>query len=429
MVHPIKLSMASCSDETAGFCYPIRRKCITLTLKIGSSLESLAIQKVYLYLFMAFQQYLSRFQPGVGGLLFTLAPLLLASPVHGQTMGEASVTQDTMPLFSEVSPRFMGDTSPLVGPDPFPESYVLGPGDKIRVDIFNVPEFSGENGTHEVLVDGTLSIPMVGVIDVEGMTLQQAQQTLTIEYSRLLTRPPELTVTLLTPRSVRIALAGEIHRPGTYTAEFDESDDGRQWPTLTKVIQEAGGITQQADIRTIQVRRPRRNASDAVITVNLWDLIRTGDIEQDIRLRDGDTITIPTAKNPSPSESVAISDANFSPSEIPVQVVGEVSSPGTINVPANATLNQAILAAGGFKNSRARQSQVELVRLNPDGTVERRSLEVDLSVAANDENNPILRPNDVVMVDRNIVATAGDTLGVILNPLTAITAILAIFGL
>ena len=318
----------------------------------------------------------------------------------------------------------------LEEPDPFPESYMLGPGDQIQIDIFNVPEFSGENGTHEVLVDGTLSLPMVGIVEVNGMTLQQAQQALTVEYSRLLTRPPELTVTLLASRPVRIAIAGEIHRPGTYTAEFEEgSSQGRQWPTLTQVIQEAGGITQQADIRSIEIRRFQRNAPEAVMEANLWDLIRTGDINQDIRLRDGDTIVIPTAKNPSPAESVAISDANFSPSEIPVQVVGEVKNPGTINVPANATLNQAILAAGGFANSRARTSSVDLVRLNPDGTVDRRDLEVDLSVAANEDNNPILRPNDVVMVDRNVVATAGDTLGVFLNPLTALTAILAIFGL
>jgi polysaccharide export outer membrane protein len=71
---------------------------------------------------------------------------------------------------------------------------------------------------------------------------------------------------------------------------------------------------------------------------------------------------------------------------------------------------------------------VQLVRLNPDGTVDQRTLDVDLAAPANDTTNPILRPNDVVMVDRNTLATAGDTLGVVLNPLTALTAILRIFG-
>jgi polysaccharide export outer membrane protein len=320
-------------------------------------------------------------------------------------------------------------------PSSLPESYVLGPGDRIRVDIFNVPEFSGpDNGVHEVLIDGTLSLPMVGILEVRGLTLEQTRQVLAAEYSRLLTRPPYLTVTLLSSRPVRIAVSGEVNRPGTYTTPVETQADGggdgpaRQWPTLTSVIQEAGGITQQADVRSVEIRRPRRNAPDAVMTANLWELISTGDMEQDIRLRDGDVVYIPMATNLSPGDSIDIADANFSPSEIPVQVVGEVKSPGTVQVPANTTLNQAILAAGGFSDSRAKTSTVELVRLNSDGTVDRRSLEVDLSVAANEETNPILRPNDVVMVDRNAVARTGDTLGLILNPITAVGAILRIFG-
>jgi polysaccharide export outer membrane protein len=316
-------------------------------------------------------------------------------------------------------------------PSPLPESYVLGPGDLIRVDIFNVPEFSGpDNGVHEVLIDGTLSLPMVGILEVRGLTLEQTRQVLVAQYSRLLTRPPYLTVTLLSSRPVRIAVSGEVNRPGTYTTAVETQADGGEpgGPTLTSAIQEAGGITQQADVRSVEIRRPRRNAPDAVMTANLWELISTGDMEQDVRLRDGDVVYIPTATNLSPGDSIAIADANFSPTAIPVQVVGEVKSPGTVQVPANTTLNQAILAAGGFSDSRAETSTVELVRLNSDGTVDRRSLEVDLSVAANEETNPILRPNDVVMVDRNAVARTGDTLGLILSPITAVGAILSIFG-
>ena len=382
---------------------------------------------------------ISHYNP-VWGSLALMATLAAALPATAQSLAEAAgdttlQTPVSEEFFPETSPGFVGESD---APS-LPESYVLGPGDRIRIDIFNVPEFSGpENGVHEVLVDGTLSLPMVGIIDVDGLTLEQTRQVLAQNYSRLLTRPPQLTVTLLNSRPVRIAVAGEVNRPGTYTAEFlpesssgggNTEEVGRQWPTLTQVIQEAGGITQQANIRFVEIRRPQRNAPDAVMVANLWDLIRTGDISQDIRLRDGDTVVIPTAVSPSPSELVEISDANFSPSEIPIQVVGEVAQPGTVQVPANATLNQAILAAGGFENARARTSTVELVRLNPDGTVERRELEVDLSVAANNDNNPILRPDDVVMVDRNTVARAGDALGVVLSPITAIAAILSIFGL
>jgi polysaccharide export outer membrane protein len=330
-------------------------------------------------------------------------------------------------------PRVLSEIS--IAPS-FPEAYVLGPGDRIRIDIFNIPEFSGpENGVHEVLVDGSLTLPLAGTVAVAGLTLAQAQAELAASYAKLLTRPPQLTVTLLSARPVRVVVAGEVNRPGTYTIELEAETSGtqgvgnagRQWPTLTQVIQEAGGITQQANVKAVQVRRPGLEG-DAVLTSSLWDLIRTGDISQDIRLRDGDTIVIPKALGITPEESVAISSANFSPEEIPVQVVGEVANPGGVTLPANATLNQAILAAGGFEANRAQDSTVQLVRLNPDGSVDQRTVEVDLSAAANDGTNPILRPNDVVIVDRNSAAAAGDTLGLFLSPLIPLTTVLRLFG-
>ncbi|WP_017300711.1 polysaccharide biosynthesis/export family protein [Nodosilinea nodulosa] len=365
---------------------------------------------------------------GLGALAATLTSTFLG--------GEPGFAQSQpLPLSSETASPAL-PIAPPGSEASFPESYVLGPGDRIRIDIFNIPEFSGpENGVHEVLVDGTLTLPLAGTVAVQGLTLAEAQRALAASYAPLLTRPPQLTVTLLSARPVRVVVAGEVNRPGTYTINLETEASGsgggtgagRQWPTLTQLIQEAGGITQQANIKDIQVRRPQLQG-DAVITTSLWDLIRTGDISQDIRLRDGDTIVIPKAVAISPEESVAVSSANFSPAEMPVQVVGEVASPGGVTLPANATLNQAILAAGGFENSRAQTSTVKLVRLNPDGSVDQRTIDVNLAAAANDTTNPILRPNDVVIVDRNIAAAAGDTLGLLLRPFTSLTTVLRILG-
>lgn len=375
---------------------------------------------------------MTRFRPMDWGLGVLIATILSVIPTASaaQTLPLADPAEAREPPI----PRILQIQGPGTAESSFPEAYVLGPGDRIRIDIFNIPEFSGpENGTHEVLVDGTLSLPMAGVVAVQGLTLAETQAALTARYAPLLTRPPQLTVTLLSARPVRVVVAGEVNRPGTYTIELEaeatggSGGAGRQWPTLTQVIQEAGGITQQANIKDIQVRRPQLRG-DAVLTTSLWDLIRTGDISQDVRLRDGDTIVIPTAVAILPEESVAISSANFSPAEMPVQVVGEVASPGGVTLPANATLNQAILAAGGFERSRAQSSTVQLVRLNPDGSVDQRTVEVDLAAAANDATNPILRPNDVVIVDRNTAAAAGDTLGLFLRPFTSLTTVLRLLG-
>jgi polysaccharide export outer membrane protein len=89
-------------------------------------------------------------------------------------------------------------------------------------------------------------------------------------------------------------------------------------------------------------------------------------------------------------------------------------------------LNQAIQAAGGF-NNRARKRSVDLIRLNPNGTVSKRDLEVDFEQGISEQGNPILRNNDVIVVRRNALASVGDTLGNVLNPVGSFINILSIF--
>jgi len=307
------------------------------------------------------------------------------------------------------------------------DAYVLGAGDQIQVDVFNVPEFSG---SYTVLVDGTLSIPWLGSIDVQGLTLQETTNLLTQRYTSMLTRPPQMTVTLPKPRPVRVVVAGEVRRPGSYVISFE--DGGAQetsisWPTLTQVIRDAGGITEQADVRRVEVIRPHRSGQATVFEANLWDLIQAGDLDQDLRLRDGDRVIVSAAAIP-PEESVRMATSNFSPDNISVQVSGEVPQRGTLELPVNASLNQAILAAGGLDNPRAQSSSVELVRLNRDGTVLRQTYDVDLSAPPNEVNNPILRADDVVIVRRNTLARTTDWINVLAAPFVGVSTFLRLFG-
>ncbi|MEL6581599.1 MAG: sugar ABC transporter substrate-binding protein, partial [Cyanobacteria bacterium J06621_12] len=78
---------------------------------------------------------------------------------------------------------------------------------------------------------------------------------------------------------------------------------------------------------------------------------------------------------------------------------------------------QAILAAGGFDTRRANKSEVELVSLKPDGTVDKRKIKVDLGAEVNEETNPVLGQNDVVVVGRSGTTAATDGLGQIVSPI------------
>jgi polysaccharide biosynthesis/export protein len=310
--------------------------------------------------------------------------------------------------------------------DSLEETYSLGAGDRIQIAMFNIPELSGE---FRVSVDGYLNLPWIGTVSVAQMTLKELKLDLASRYRRFLKRPPVINLTLLSPRPVRVSVSGEVNNPGSYTTVVEAPQDVRgnlQWPTLTQALQTAGGITQLADVREVQVRRLGRDGSTRMI-VDLWELVDAGDSSQDLSLRDGDAIFIPKAKKIDSSESVRLGTANFSPKNIKVQVVGEVVKPGSVEIPTNSTLNQAILVAGGFNNTRAKQTAVDFIRLNLDGTVTQRTIQVNLSAPPNDKDNPILRANDVVVAQRSDTAKSADrvgALGGILNPVSGILSVL-----
>jgi polysaccharide biosynthesis/export protein len=102
-------------------------------------------------------------------------------------------------------------------PTPLPpqqpeEPYTLGPGDRVQMVLFRLPEYSGE---FEVQVDGSLSLPLVGNVNMLDLTLEQASAALSQRYSQYLRRPG-VTLNLLTRRPLVVGIAGEINRPGSY---------------------------------------------------------------------------------------------------------------------------------------------------------------------------------------------------------------------
>ncbi|MEM8611817.1 MAG: SLBB domain-containing protein [Cyanobacteria bacterium P01_H01_bin.105] len=378
---------------------------------------------------------------GIFLIKLTLIFLVLGESVSrnafAQSNSPGEVSLPSLPVDSNSSELYTPSAiDPSVG-----ESYILGVGDYLRVDVFNIPDYSGE---FRILSSGHVNVPIIGAINIEGLSLQQA--TVQIEKSlEPYVRRPVVTLSVLETRPIQIAVSGEVHRPGSYRISSEtNANSAADIPTLTQAIELAGGITQLANIRQIEVQRhlPRsfsssgsRNAliADArskqnktqTVSVNLWNLLKEGDLSEDLQLQDGDRIIIPTANNLNSDEVSQLATASFSPDEIAVNVVGEVDSPGNISVPPNTPLNQAILAAGGF-NNRARKATVSLVRLNLNGTVSQREIEVDFSQGINEDTNPALRPNDTVIVKRSGLARAGDTFGAVFSPLNFI---LRLFGI
>ena len=424
--------------------------------------------------------------------------------------------------------------------------YTLGSGDQIRLDIFQVEEYSGD---YPVLVDGTISLPLVGNLNVDGLTLKEASNLVSKQYSTYLKRPI-VTVGLVAPRPLKIGISGEVDNAGSYEVEL--AGGSPNFPTVTDMIEKAGGITTLADVRNVRVtrtiqgkeisynsdlwamltegrisqdislrdgdtifiptvdelntqeltrlsaasfgiqtdepikvavvgeiyrpgshtvqpeqigggdvnngqekasipatlsqaiqaaggikplanvkaveiRRRTWDGTEMVLDVDLWELIKAGDISKDIILQDGDRVVVPQA-----TDAIAAADTQLGSTlenDITVNVVGEVNNPGAQTLRPNTPLNQAILAAGGFNSQRANEDKVQLVRLNPDGTVNKRQIKVDLAQGIDDESNPTLRNQDVVIVSRSGVTSATDGVGKVISPIGgALGLVRLIFG-
>ncbi len=467
----------------------------------------------------------------------------LARVVTGVVLGVAIANTDAVLANVGPLPEIRSVTTTVLN-----DIYLLGPGDLISIDIFNVPEYSGEQ---RVLANGRVNLPAIGQLSIVGLTISQAEQAISSAYSSKI-RYPRTTLSLISPRQLRIAITGEIYQPGVYTIPVDETG---QFPTLVDAIQLAGGMTQSAnmeqvqvqrnvengktqsftsdlamligqgdlqqdfplrdgdaitisqasdidlrasnqlaisnlatdeeesiavvvvgevfrpgtynyasrrtssqsvtvsnntaantvqqpgrltvtralrlaggikplaDLRKVEVKRTTRSGNSQTISLDLWQLVEAGENSQDLVLQTGDTIIVPTAVAANPEQISRLTATNLSPDTITVNVVGEVEQPGTVTVTANTTLNQVLLAAGGF-NRRAKEETVELIRLNPNGTVTRNAIEIDLTQGLNSENNPIVQHNDIVVVNPSTVARLSDNLGVLLNPFLQILPIL-----
>ncbi len=258
------------------------------------------------------------------------------------------------------------------------------------------------------LRDGDVVIvPKKDVIDQE-QSRQLADASFGIKYAKAPT----------------VTLVGEINRPGSYTVPIEDGP-----PRVTTALQQGGGIKDLANIREIIVKRTTRDGTEQVIPVDLWAMLDTGDIDIDVILKNGDTIVIPTATDINPAEAQALASANFSPDIITVNVIGSLKNPGATELPPNTSLNNAILAAGGFHERRANDDVVQLVRFNPNGTVTKREIEVDLAAGINEKTNPVLKNNDVVIVGRNTITQVTDGIETLLGPIGRTFSVLNLFNL
>ncbi len=298
--------------------------------------------------------------------------------------------------------------------------YILGVGDRLEIKLFDAPELSGEV---DVLNDGTASLPLIGNVSVEGITLQQAELWFTALYRQHLQRP-DLQLQVVQPRPLRVSMVGEVERPGLYTL------DSEYPKTVVDALKEAGGITLHSNLRKVVLQRklPGQDNAFKRTNLNLLALLQEGDQLQNPFIFDGDIIRVIKAEQPI-EESIEMASANFSPQVINVNVTGEVVAPGLVNLQANTPLVQGVLAAGGPQTWRANTGNVELIRINRNGSATRMRFRLDLSQGASNEKNPPLQDGDTIVVHRSGLAKTNDAISAVSEPLTGLVNLWALIDL
>ena len=338
-------------------------------------------------------------------------------------------------------------------------TYILGPGDELLIELLDLPELSG---TFMIGADGTLYLPRLRALQVEGLTIEELRLFLTDQF-RPYVRQPVVFIAPVGYRPVRVYVGGEVARPGYYTlrgAEFGQDLNTRNQqrfgvsnsgavralssslsslersasanglsaaPTLFDALQAARGVTPFSQLETVQITRKRplsEGGGRIQAKVNFLRLISEGDEDVNIRLYDGDAVFVQKSDNLLLDQLLAATRTNLSPDFIEVFVSGRVKEPGPQQLPQGASLNQAIASAGGPKLLRGK---VEFLRFTQEGATDRRIFGYDPKAISGNYRNPVLMPGDVVRVNESLVSASLELFNEITAPAVGIYSVYSIF--
>jgi polysaccharide export outer membrane protein len=233
-----------------------------------------------------------------------------------------------------------------------PKGYVMGPGDAIKISVYQNPDMTTETRVSEV---GSITFPLLGPVEVGGLTPAQAE----IRIAALLKSggfvpKAQVNVFVTQFRSRQISVLGQVTRPGRYPIEEPSI-------RLTDALALAGGIG-QGGAESVTVIRGGEGGEQR-FEVDLLGLFDTASQSKNLEIRDGDTIFVP---------------------RIPVfYIYGEVQKPGAYRLERRMTVMQAISTASGL-TPRGSEKGLRINRRATDGSVKSVAAGVDDPIAQND---------------------------------------------
>jgi len=289
-------------------------------------------------------------------------------------------------LFTRSTAQFQA-----VGTGPVDPQYRLGPGDQILLVLTGEVEFAH---ALEVTREGTIIVPQVGQVVVQGLTLPQLEDHLYQQLSRVFSgvgRGPGATTqfnaSLGRLRASQVMLAGEVERPGPYQVS--------SVATVFTALYQARGPNVNGSFRNIEVRR----GGELLQRVDVYDYLLRGDSRRDVRLEQGDIVFVPLAGRQ-------------------VAVVGAVRRAAIYELREGEDLRDLLAFAGGVEAS-ASVGRVQIDRILPPEQrrpgVDRVLIDVDLRDLVRGAPVPVQDRDMVIVFDvstlrRNRMVLDGEVL-------------------
>ena len=194
-----------------------------------------------------------------------------------------------------------------------PQSYRLGPGDAVNIDIWGA---SQESVTETISPDGTITISGIGVVQLGGLSVSQAKARLKSVLGPRY-QGSKIELTLGQTRTITVSVMGEVKVPGTYTMSA--------FATVYNALYMAGGPNDIGTLRNVKVYRRGKLLSN----VDVYDFLLNGRLTGDVRLQDNDVITV-------------------SPYEALVNITGKVKRPMYYEMKKTESAATLLKYAGGF---------------------------------------------------------------------------------
>lgn len=244
------------------------------------------------------------------------------------------------------------------------DDYQIGPGDLLDAKVYEAQDLSTEV---RVSSKGTVTYPLLGEVEVGGLTVHEAEKKLQGLLQAKYVKDPHVSIFIKEYKSKRVAVVGAVKNPGNY----ELLNRGH----LLEAIALAGGLTDNAS-KTVYLTH---QGTDKQMGIDLDELLVKGNTNLNLPVQMGDTVFVPEAGV--------------------YYVNGAIKKGGEYRLKNPVTASRAIEIAGGLETG-ARASHATLIRFKEDG--ERQIIPVDLNAIKKGEKEDIaLQDQDVLFVSKN----------------------------